>query len=68
MSLRKTALKRAIAEDDFSVVKIDLLIQIIALAANSLFAKQRHKSIYTIRNALLIPEIRSLDYYCIVLQ
>ena len=47
------ALGKVIAEDGFSVVKnvldtnnIDLLIQKIALAANSLFAKQRHKSIY----------------------
>ena len=47
------ALGKVIAENGFSVVKnvldtdnIDLLIQKIALAANSLFAKQRHKSIY----------------------
>ncbi len=52
-SLIKLALGKVIAEDGFSVVKnvldtnnIDLLIQKIALAANSLFAKQRHKSIY----------------------
>jgi hypothetical protein len=68
-SLIKLALGKVIAEDGFSVVKnildtnnIDLLIQKIALAANSLFAKARHKSIYAIRNALLIPEIRSLAY------
>lgn len=47
------ALGKVIAEDGFSVVKnvlnpnnIDLLIQKIALAANSLFAKQRHQSLY----------------------
>jgi ectoine hydroxylase-related dioxygenase (phytanoyl-CoA dioxygenase family) len=69
MSLSKSVLRKAIAEDGFSVVKnvldtnnIDLLVQKIALAANSLFAKQRHKSIYAIRNALLIPEIRSLAH------
>ena len=52
-------LGQVIAEDGFCVMKnvldtnnIDLLIQKIALAANSLFAKQRHKSIY----------------YCIILQ
>ena len=56
------ALGKVIAENGFSVVKnvldtnnIDLLIQKIALAANSLFAKQRRKSIHAIRNALLIP-------------
>ncbi len=53
MSLSKSVLRKVIAEDGFSVVKtvldtnnIDLLIQKIALAANSLFVKQRHKSIY----------------------
>ena len=74
-SLIKLALGKVIAEDGFSVVKnvldtnnIDLLIQKIALGSNSLFAKQRHKSIYAIRNALLILAIRSLAYYYIVLQ
>lgn len=63
-SLIKLALGKVIAEDGFSLVKnvldinnIDLLSQKVALTANSLFAKQRHKSITAIRNVLLIPPI-----------
>lgn len=69
MNLSKSLLKRAIALDGFFVVKnaldinnVDLLIQKITSLENSLFAKQRHKSIYAIRNALLIPEICNIAY------
>lgn len=69
MNLSKFLLNRAIALDGFFVVKnvldinsIDLLIQKITSQENSLFAKQRHKSIYAIRNALLIPDICNIAY------
>ncbi len=67
MSLNKSALEKAVAENGFSVVEnvvdrnnIDLLIQEIALAKNSPITKQRRHSTYAIRNALSIPEICSL--------
>lgn len=67
MSLIKSALAKAVTEDGYCVVEnvldsnnIELLIQEAALANNSTFAKQRDRSTYAIRNALLIPEIHSL--------
>jgi ectoine hydroxylase-related dioxygenase (phytanoyl-CoA dioxygenase family) len=69
MSLSKSVLEKALAEDGFSVVKnvidtnsINLLIQEIALANNSTFVKQRRHSTYAFRNALLIPTIYSLAH------
>ncbi len=69
MSLNRSVLKQAVAENGFSVVKnvidtnnINLLIQKIAQVKNNSFTKQRHQSTYALRNALLIPEICSLAY------
>lgn len=67
MRATESALKAGIDKNGFSVVEnvldsndIDLLVQKVALVENTLFAKQRYKSIYAIRNALLIPEVFNL--------
>ncbi|KJH73623.1 hypothetical protein [Aliterella atlantica] len=60
-------IKSAVIEDGFAVAEnvldtdnIELLVQEVARANNSTFAKQRYNSTYAIRNALLISEIHSL--------
>lgn len=69
MSLSKSTLRETVIDDGFCIVEsvldsnnIELLVQEVALAKNSTFAKQRRNSTYAIRNALLIPEILILAY------
>lgn len=67
MGANESALREGVEKDGFSVVEnvlnsnnIDLLVQKIASVKTTIFAKQRYKSIYAIRNALLIPEVFNL--------